>query len=78
LPVTAGSRVEIEFRGAWLAAFVVRTDKDGFGLEWHEFAPASIVETLERMDELRELKEDYGRILPRVEGAVRGSRDRRG
>jgi hypothetical protein len=66
LRITAGSRVEIEFRGSWIAAFVVRTDECGLGLEWHEFAPASVVVTLERIDELRQLKEDYGRILPMV------------
>jgi hypothetical protein len=66
LRITAGSRVEIEFRGAWIAAIVVRADEGGLGLEWHEFAPAAVVATLERIDELRQLKEDYGRILPMV------------
>ena len=75
LRVTVGSRVEIEFRGTWITAFVVRTDEGGLGLEWREFAPASVVATLERIDELRQLKEDYGRILPMVvPPAVDGSR----
>jgi hypothetical protein len=61
--VTPGSRVDIEFRGAWLSAHVVRTDDDGLGLEWHEFAPAPIVETLDRLAELRQLHADDGRVM---------------
>jgi hypothetical protein len=71
LRATPGSRIDIEFRGAWIAASVVRTDEDGIGLEWYEFAPAAIVETLERLHELRELLADPGRNLPRVDRAVR-------
>ncbi len=70
LRVNAGSRVEIEFRGAWIAASVVRSEGDGLGLEWHEFAPPPIVETLERLDELRQLHADHGRDLPRDDAAL--------
>jgi hypothetical protein len=67
LRVAAGSRLEVEFRGAWIAASAVRSDVDGMGLEWNEFAPPAIVETLERLEELRELCADYGRNLPRAD-----------
>lgn len=65
--VVAGSRVEIEFRGAWISAHVVRTEAHGLGLEWHEFAPPPVVETLDRLAELRELHADYGRQLAQPE-----------
>lgn len=72
LRVDAGSRVEIEFRGVWLAACVVRTDVEGFALEWYEFAPPAIVETLDRIDELRRMHADFGRSLPRGVDGLRG------
>lgn len=64
--VAVNTCVQVEFRGAWISACVVRADEDGLGLEWHEFAPAAIVETLERLDELHRLSADYGRNLPRM------------
>jgi hypothetical protein len=73
LRVEAGSRIEIEFRGAWIAACVVRIDAEGFALEWYEFAPPAIVETLDRIDELRRLHADFGRSLPRNVTGLRGS-----
>jgi hypothetical protein len=73
LRVEVGGRVEIEFRGAWLAASVVRTDVEGFALEWYEFAPPAIVETLDRIDEWRRLHADFGRSLPRDVTGLRGS-----
>lgn len=52
---------------------MVRADGDGIGLEWHEFAPPAVVETLERLDELRELHADFGRSLPVPPGHVMSS-----
>jgi hypothetical protein len=69
----AGSRIEIGFRGAWIAASVVRSDTDGFALEWSEFAPPAIVETLDRIDELRRLHADFGRSLPCEVPGLHGS-----
>jgi hypothetical protein len=73
LRVEAGSRIEIEFRGAWIAACVIRIDAEGFALEWFEFAPPAIVETLDRIDELRRMHADFGRSLPRDVTGLRGS-----
>jgi hypothetical protein len=73
LVVAVGGRVEIEFRGAWIAACVVRTEAAGFALEWFEFAPPAIVETLDRLDELRRLHADFGRSLPRDVADLRKS-----
>jgi hypothetical protein len=55
-----------------IAAYVVRTDQDGVGLEWCDFAPRAILALIERSRRLvaRDRRDDISAVIRRLPAAV--------